>query len=349
MLSTSLLAIPKGPCDIIEDVCCESYDNDPYAFTYPKDVGLPCPSDFYVHGEFLYFRSVEEGLDYILTQDTYTTYPVFPASGSINGFSINSKEWHWNPGFRVGFGFYTMTDAWNFDTNWTYIRMKGTANTSNDGDGELYALNLPVQSETELPPVDIPYSLATWNGDLNTLDLMMGKPYHISRYFVSNPMFGLRTAWIDQNYHVRYYLENVKRNVTLKNSYWGVGLRGLYEGNFLLGSGCMLYGKGAFSLMYGKFHIDQISDAYPTTYEYQVSNNSYKVNSNIELSIGFKWSKFFNKGQYLAGINIGYEFHHWWNQNKLRKFYNLNPVSTDTVSRGNLSFNGLIAGLNIDF
>ncbi|NGX63090.1 MAG: hypothetical protein KR126chlam6_00497 [Candidatus Anoxychlamydiales bacterium] len=65
--------------------------------------------------------------------------------------------------------------------------------------------------------------------------------------------------------------------------------------------------------------------------------------------MGIAWSRFFHKNQYLASLKIGYEFHHWWDQNQSRRFFDPDPVANDTVSRGDLSFNGFIFGLHLDF
>ncbi|MFA6119600.1 MAG: Lpg1974 family pore-forming outer membrane protein [Parachlamydiales bacterium] len=345
LFASSAFAIPKGPCDV-QEVCCEDPAPGPFAFSYPKDVGLSCPRDFYAHGEFLWMKGVEEGLDYAMEQDG-TNPKTFPLTvGDIKGFSTGSQEWDWRPGFRLGFGFYSNHDAWAFDLNWTYIKIKANSTASNGSNGQLLPILLPPDTTT----FDMPLSSARWSGDYNTLDLGVGKPYHVSRYFVSNPMFGVRAAWIDQDYHVRYFINDLKNNLNLKNDFWGVGLRGSYEGQFLLGSGWYLYGKAAFALLFGKFDVTQHADIVASPLStYETQNSFYNVVPNAELGFGVCFSKYFNKNQYQVGLKVGYEFHEWWNQNQLRKFYNANPVANDTVSKSNLSFNGFTVGLNVEF
>jgi len=345
-VTTSAFAIPKGPCDQPKDVCCEDPAPGPYAFSYPKDVGLSCPRDFYAHGEFLWMKPSEEGLEYAMEQDAATenTFPL--ENGKIKSFSSGSQEWDWRPGFRVGFGFYNDFDSWNIDVNWTYLRMKADSVSEVTGAG----FNLLPLLYPPTGALAIQHASARWSGDFNTLDLMVGKPYHVSRYYVSNPLFGIRAAWIDQDYHVRYFQNYLKKNVFHKNDYWAVGLRGAYEGDFLLGSGWFIYGKAAYSLLFGKFDTSQSSDNDTTTIaKYKVEDSFYSVQPNAELAMGFSWSKFFHKNQYKVALKVGYEFHHWWDQNQIRKFFDTNPVATDTVSRGDLSFNGFMFGLHIDF
>jgi len=346
LFATSAFAIPKDPC-APKDVCCEEPAPGPFAFSYPKDVGLSCPRDFYVHGEFMWMKPTEEGLEYAMDQDDTTqTTAIFPlTNGKIKGFSADSNEWDWRPGFRVGFGFYAMHDAWNISADWTYFRIKADSELSNGGTGSLLALWQPPRTGTRTPIND---ASARWSGDYSTMDIMIGKPYHVSRYYISNPAFGVRAGWIDQDYHIRYFT-NVEQNVWLKNDYWGVGLRGAYEGQFLLGSGWYIYGKAAFALLFGKFDISQQSENTETILEYKLEDSFYNVQPNAELGLGISWSKFYHKNQYQVSVKVGYEFHHWWDQNQARRFFDADPTANDTVSRGDLSFNGFMFGLHVEF
>jgi len=354
---SSGFAIPKGPCDEPIDVCCEKAIG-PFAFSYPKDVGLSCPRDFYVHGEFLWMKPSEEGLEYAIDQNApLATSRQFPLTvGKVKGFSRESDEWDWRPGFRAGFGFYGMHDQWNFSLDWTYLRIKADSDSTNGGSGTLLGLFLsPLLAFSPEADFVTPHASARWSGDYNTMDIMLGKPYHVSRYYVSNPMFGIRAGWIDQDYHVRYFIDNVKRSVWLKNDYWGIGLRGYYEGQFILGGGWSIYGKAAFAFLFGKFDISQESDIVigsgerPEEFKYKTEDSFYSVQPNAELGMGFSFSKYFYNNQYQISLKVGYEFHQWWDQNQARKFFDNNPKANDTVSRGDLSFNGFMFGLNFEF
>jgi len=371
---TPVIAIPQDPCIPI-DVCCEEPTSGPFAFSYPKDVGLSCPRDFYVHGEFLYIKPIEDGLEYAIEQDKQADFSSDPQirfpliSGKVKGFSKNSDEWDWRYGFRVGIGSYAIRNSWNIQADWTYIKIKSDSEISNGGTGVLLPL---FRSPSSLSPTAATFQLSNassrWSGDYNTFDLMIGKSYHVSRYYVSNPKFGIRTTWINQDYHIRYFegafetpnpstAEPIqKRNVFLKNDYWGAGLRGLYEGEFLLGSGFNIYGKTAFSLLFGKFDITQsfeeiidLAAAGTNNLSYQTENSFYCVLPNAEISIGILWSKFYFKNQYQVSLKVGYEFHHWWDQNQSRRFFDTDPTANDTASRGDLSFNGFMFGLHLEF
>ena len=78
LLTSISFAIPKGPCNKKEKVCWEEPTPGPFAFSYPKDMNLSCPQDFYVKGEFLLMQVKEEGLDkyFALLQQTSSTSKV---------------------------------------------------------------------------------------------------------------------------------------------------------------------------------------------------------------------------------------------------------------------------------
>ncbi len=358
ILSTNSFAIEKDPC-APKDVCCEEAAPGPFAFSYPKDNGLSCPRGFNVYGEFLWMKPSEEGLEYAISNHTTASNPwIFPViDGKVEGFSSGSQEWDWRPGFRVGFGSNSTFDQYQIEATWTYIKIKADANASITGAGDFTALFLPPITIQVIEPFTLKDTSARWSGDFSTFDISCSKPYHVSRYYVSAPRFGVRTAWIDQDMTFRYSLisqDNTGLKVLAKNDYWGVGLLGAYNSQFIISRNWNIYTKTLFSLLFGKFDISQhaawsnIGTA-PGAESYDVEDSFYSVQPNIEIGIGLCWTRTFDHDQYLASVKVGYEFHHWWNQNQLRKFFDLDPTANDTVSRGDLSFNGFEFAVNIDF
>jgi len=159
-LSVQSFAIPKGPCDV-KDACCDEAAPGPFAFSYPKDVVLACPRDFYTYGEFLYMKGSEEGLDYGVTD---TLAPIAsPIVGEIIGFSSRSQEWDWSPGFRAGFGAYLNHDAWSVNVNWTYIRIKADSAFSVEPPNFIN----PLLIYEVFPPSPYLATSARWSGDFN--------------------------------------------------------------------------------------------------------------------------------------------------------------------------------------
>ena len=106
LITSTVGAIPPAPCDPQPcNVCCEDPKPGPFAFSYPQELTLSCPQDFYIWGEFLYMQAKEDGLDYGITagNDNAEYFPV--TSSKVLGFSNDHHDWDYNPGLRVGFGF----------------------------------------------------------------------------------------------------------------------------------------------------------------------------------------------------------------------------------------------------
>lgn len=352
-------AIPKGPCDQPPtDVCCEDPKPGPFAFAYPKDVGLACPRDFYFSADLLLMQAKQSGLDYAMVNtagefDANTIGTAALTGGNIEGFSTDDSDWDWDLGARVNIGFYLNHDAWNLDAEWTYFHFTEDTSSTIKGSGRMLAFWLPPENLANLVPQR--EASARWEMHYNTLDLSLGKPHHISRYVVINPHFGIRAAWLDQDYLARYggtYTDGTTQQegaeMNGSNDLWSVGLRTGVRTEWMLGSGWTIFGNVAGSMLFTKFDIDQSAS---------LSNNSYSVDHDfydniptLELLLGLGYSILFNKGQHRISLRIAYEFNQWWNVNQMRRFYDdTNWSANDKVSRGDLSLNGLSFRVGFDF
>ena len=358
-MATSLYAIPKGPCDRQNDeICCENPKPGPFAFAYPMDLGINCPRDFYVHIDGLAFQAKQDGMEFAI-EDTATVggIPTAPINyGDVIGFSNDNSDWDYNPGMRCGFGFFLDHDAWNIDFNWTWVNITdykhGDATT---GGSILIPLwELGAGSGTTSAAFG-PHSSAVWKAHYNTLDLSLGKPYHVSRYVIFNPHFGLRAGWIDQHFSVDYGANQNPANRVVhhgKNNFWGVGARAGLDTDWIVGKGWCLFANMSASMMASKFEIHQnmiIPAGTQAGDGYDLENDFYQNVPNMELAIGIAWSKYFDRNKYRIGLRAAYEFIEWWDQLNMRRFSSgASSYANDTVSRGNLTLNGFSLKLQLD-
>jgi hypothetical protein len=367
-------AIPKGPCDK-KEVCCEEPEPGPFAFYYPKDMNLSCPQGFYVKGEFLLMQVKEEGLEYAITQnitataDNFNSFPL--TGGDIQGYSTGHRNWDWTCGVRAGLGFYLNHDCFNAEATWTYIRINNDSGKNVSG-GALLPFwlppNLAIGTRSGIPNIA---SSARWTGNINTLDLKLGKPYHISRYVIFNPHCGLRIAWIDQDYTSRnggFFeitapppgIDDTDVVVKNKNDFWGVGPRVGIDTEWHFGAGWYLFGKASASLLYSHFDIFQ-DLIFDTDTFYQLKHDFYTNSPNMEIIFGLCWSHLFSKNKYMVSLKAAYEMHQWWDQNRLRRFFDKDTdflavhndisasSSNDEVARGDLTVNGFSFAIQFDF
>ncbi|HEU64120.1 MAG: hypothetical protein KR126chlam4_00051 [Candidatus Anoxychlamydiales bacterium] len=316
-------SIEKDPC-MSNDACCEKIEPGPFAFSYPKDTSLECPKNFSMSASFLWMAFYEEGLEYAINVNETT--------------AIQKEKLEFNPGFRVNFSFDR--ELFYVNIGWTYIRFKDDdfAHPGTDG---LLGLFLPPETGS------LTGASSRISGDFNTLDMNISKPYHVSRYYISNPKVGIQAAWIDQDYHLRYFTINRKHNVYNKNDFWGVGLEAGYDAEFIMGKNFTFYADVLSALLFSKFDISQIAETL-TIYNYQLSDSFYKVIPNAKIGLGFTWSKMFEKKTIKAKLKVGYEFQQWWSINQLRRSMDIDPSAFKVVSKNDLTFNGLVATLHID-
>jgi hypothetical protein len=357
LAATCVHAIPRGPCDQKpKDICCQDPKPGPFAFSYAKDLGLACPRDFYFHADFVLAQAQEEGLDYAIEnrQNSLTAVD----GGYVSGFSDTSNSWDWRYGFKIGMGFFLNHDAWNVDAEWTWFYSKQNASTNLIGTGYLIPLWMP---STFVPAVALAKDAsAKWNLTYNTFDVKLGRPYHLSRYLVANPHYGIRAAWIEQRYLARYsggpllpYHAGGSNDFLARNNYWGVGARAGFDLEYLLGSGWSLFGKFAAALLYGKFHVLQYTTL-ANGYDAEVDHEFYQIEPNMDLSLGVSWGRFYSKRKYHVTAIVGYDFHHFWHQNNMRKWMRKDVTAaayavSETTPRGDLDIGGFDFQLRVDF
>jgi len=362
-------AIPRAPCDPPpSDACCEKPKPGPFGFYYPYDNYLVCGRNFYVAGEFLAMQVKQDGLNYAMTNNNggqnannVSSGPL--SGGQVQGFSTQSDDWSFGYGLRFNMGFLSNHDKWNLDLSYTYLHFEQDESSTISGNGRMLPFWLVPQSFPTIASNTIEpeqEASAQLKIHYNTLDLSLGKPYHVSRCFAVNPYFGFRAAWIDECYLARYggsFLGDLEAttpevingvDAEADNDLWGFGLRTGIMTEWKLGRGFFLYGSAAAALLRTKFDVDQ--SVAEDDRSYTISHYFKQNIPNAEIALGFGWSCLFNCQRNRVTIRALYEHHHWWNVNQLRRFYDVTIWSAnDTVARGDLQLNGVSVRLAFDF
>ena len=353
LAASGAYAIPPDPCNPPKQVCCEKPAPGPFAFAYEKDLGISCPTNFYAEAALLLMQPKEEGLEYAIENSSSTNTGIFPLhDGDIDGYSTSNHHWDWNLGFRAGIGFTINHDAWNIDLKWTYLRLKDDTSDSIRGTGALIPLWLP-------PNVTVNQGVSAsmrWSGDLNAFDLRLGKAFHVSRYLIMNPYFGIRAGWIDQRFTMRHFGNFLYGNYTTtdpemdaENDFWGVGTRIGFDSEWLLNGGWKLFANAAAAILYGKFDVKQQLALVST--QIDLHHEFYTHVPTLDLEIGIAWGIPFAEDKYYFDLALAYEFHEWFDQNRMRRFLDSSGAiaSNMAVPNGDLSFSGLSFKVGIDF
>ncbi len=357
-------SVTKGPCEKQYDVCCEE-PKDAYAFSYAKDLNMPCTNKFYAFADFLYLRGSEEGLDYAITNRNtgeFATNYLPLLGGEMHGFSTDSHNWDWHPGLRVGFGSYLNNNLWNIEFKWTWLKVKNDASTSYNtppAQGTLIAM----WTSPDYSAYKTTEASARWTADINIIDLNLANPFHVNRHFVFNPTYGMKVAFIEQTYIARYGnasspedqeevgTQSERAKFTAHNDYWGVGISGGLSSEWYLTSRVYFFGYINLALLYGNFDVWQRFNPSALGSQNEQRNNYYTILPNFEQAVGFCWSHVINKT--LFSMKISYEFSKWFKQNQLRRYigkaYTTLAAPVDKVHGRNLALNGLSLRCSFDF
>ncbi len=97
----------------------------------PAFYDLQCDWGFFIDGEFLYWYARETNLSYALKIQSKEKRKVSEETQVFIGaqlvFAPQTYEHlstKWDPGFRVGVGFNSECDGWDYRLNWTYFHNK---------------------------------------------------------------------------------------------------------------------------------------------------------------------------------------------------------------------------------
>ncbi len=336
-----------------------------FAFSYPKDLCLTDPRDFYFYVEGVAFQGAETGLDFAIinnnvSQTAYTNNPAL--QGSVFGFTGNNEDWGYNFGTRIGFGVNVDHDAWNFDFDWLWVNV---TNSNSFSTGTTGATILPIWLPLDALPNtgtntnNYQNTSGHWQCIVNVVDATLGKPYYISRKVIFNPHFGLRFAQLDQDFGVSYGNSTVSANQVkfqTENDFIGVGARVGINTDWLLGCGFKLFSNVSASALAGWFDTTQkftISNSVSTPdNSVNLTNNPQAFVPNLELNLGLDWGTYLDKKQYYLDFRAGYEFQVWWDQLHMRQFVtsvgNGNNSYQNVTAPGNLTLSGFTFKIQLD-
>jgi serine/threonine protein kinase len=260
----------------------------------------------------------------------------------INSYFPNESVYDFHSGLRLGLSFLSF-NTFYLNARWTYLHFKNKSEVTSDSENIMGSL---------LPPDDLNVmagASSRFKGDLNTLDINLIRSYCVSRRYVASPRLGLRAAWIDQHCLTNYSISNLENTVKYKNDFWGIGLCASYEGLFKAHKYISFYSDNLFSLLYGRFKTSQYSTSSFSYLQYFVREKYYSLSPNVEMSLGLILHNYFNHNKCKWSLKLGYEFQYWWNQNKLKKFLDVDPIAVRNFTRTYLLFHGLVVSFMLNF
>jgi len=232
-------------------------------------------------------------------------------------WNFKDRKLHFDPGFRVGFGFKTRFD---WDAFFGYTFFHSTIKEQASSEEGLFGLffGLPFQTIK-----------AKYEMDYDMIDLEIGRPFHAGKYLAFKPYFGARGGWLEQKGQNDYegeiqVIPGIDDTVPARNRFrekmWLIGPRAGMDGDFFFGkTGLSIWGKFAGALLYTE--TDNYLEIYATdltTSEMYLQTRTTRkysdLKATLQIACGLAWGDLLDNDQFGLCLRAGWEANYWFNQ-----------------------------------
>lgn len=284
----------------------------------PKETALDLYNQnqpaFILSGELLFWTVNEGAVDYVHRMKT----PAWSPTSSYAQGDVENANFDWDPGLRVGIGYYRAENFWEALAEYTYLQVEGKDQTKKPPEGSRFMTGTfpqiftsPMQKATS--HIQFHYQLA---------DLLASRVFHPE----ANPHLRLRLiggialGWLHQDWKVRYFdPTNVVTTTFNRWHYWGIGLRLGMSFDWFLGKDIYFSGKYSTALLMGHYHnhAKQETNAPlnpgddPSIPVRDTRFKDYRMTFTNQFLLGLTYEKSFGKRRIEAFA--GYELTFWTN------------------------------------
>jgi len=311
-----------------------------------------CGVDVAITASFIYWTARTDGLGYAVS-GYRSNADVNPGKGEVKHI-----DWDFHPGFKVGLGLGLGHDGWDIMAEYTWLYTSTDSDSTsqaNLNESTLRPLWYPGGPNNVSPSTAITSARASYDIDLNVIDLELGRNFFVSRYLKIRPHFGLKGAWYDADYSVRYILDSdeaVEPNAyrtRFDHDYWGVGIRTGFDTAWHFTRSFSIVGEIALSGLWGQFDADRRdtdfnsnSSDIETRVLLNTENQFHTLKPIMELFLGMRYDTWFCDEDFHFSLEAGWEEQIWWNHNQYFRVY-------EEGSHGDLVFQGLTLKARFDF
>ena len=151
------------------------------AYNAPGRIDVCCSCDFFVDASFIYWYAGEEGLELSLSDTTGNGLPI------VDG-KITNIDFKYQPGFKVGLGYNSCHDDWQFYVQYTWLHFTDDVSTKApqpSPPGVLYPLQSHPANSTNLAILE---ANGKWDVDIDLLDFEMARPYYVGTMLIFSPL-----------------------------------------------------------------------------------------------------------------------------------------------------------------
>ena len=327
----------------------KGFAQDEKVITPPAGPFVKGGADVFITGEFLWWKGIQEGLRYATSGVLVQPNTTLTSSGKAH-----CVHYPWEPGFRVGIGFYPKHDGWDLYGRYTWYHSHST-DRAQSADGNMVPIRVAIFGITNTSVNGVTTARSHWDLHYNIVDLELGRNFFLSQFLATRLFFGLRGTWTDQEWKTRYTSNQITFGtgnplpgiITIHQDQetWGVGIRMGLNGTWTFFKGFSIVSDASFSGVWIDYDVkrqDQISqDSGGSAITTRIKSDPDTIIANIELMLGLRGEWWFQQERYHLAAQLGWEAQVWINYGHF--------IYLTSQSNGDLSFTGLTAKLRFDF
>jgi hypothetical protein len=302
-----------------------------------------------LHGEFLFWRVQEGGLDYALAMQR-------PAWGPTLNYAQGNyvtQTWNGDPGFRLAIGLFRASRLWEMKAEYTRYTGHGESHANAPNVAQQYLVGTWPQIIPQLS-----YVKSNIHMNYNVAD------YFINRFFNPNPHLRLRlygagtVAWINQNWTIHY--SDALQHTTSTRNHWAFNGGGIKTGMMVDWYWDFFDLYTTMKVMVGglvgtyenntkqKTNYPQ-ADSNPDVAFRDSNYNDVRAVFTFQMLIGPSWQRNFPSNR--LEIFAGYEVNGWLNMHEVYRSSGGSPTASKEtyVNSSMLALQGLTVRVTYDF
>ncbi|MBI2774677.1 hypothetical protein HYX58_01585 [Candidatus Dependentiae bacterium] len=299
-------------------------------------------------GEALYWRT-NFFIPYAITFETTT-------QGAVT-LSTNQKFTNvtpsYDPGFRIGLGYFSPSSHWEIDANAIRFAQKKSDSTLAN-DSTRIGLLWDFSSQITLPTA----VSANFSDSFIGFAVSAKRPFYTDKNISFGYTFGLVGVVLKEQLEIIADGQNidsipVHTVTTLKNAFNGLGPVNAVNTLWKFSRNAGFYGLGEFSVLIGKIPVEQtqfttIGGAQPALFQI-TQNNRVFLRANLFAQIGIQYEQTFCDVVSVV-FKLGYDFNFWPSQIAFARFAEVVAgQATPRINASDIGFHGFHFGGYLTF
>jgi hypothetical protein len=311
---------------------------------------------WFANAELLYWTVDESATDFALKMNHASWSPT---ENTYAMGKYKNAKFGWAPGVRASIGYFYAQHYWDAYAQYTYFSVGGCDEEDPPKEPDRFLNGTwPHPDALAGGPVPSPLQKATSHINFNyhVFDLIASRRYHTNPHLRVNLLGGVTSAWIHQNWKIRY-LNTLNQRTKIRNK-WGFSGAGLRIGvlvDWFVGMDFFLTGSTSSALLAGCYSnsAKQTSSVtVPNARSNVIRNTQFhdgRMTYNAQFLAGPSWQK--NFGSNRVGVFVFYEFNMWTNLHRVFRSTQAAPrVAHETWADDSIiGLQGLTLKVNVDF